>query len=190
MIPTLETARLVLQPLNWETLAEDAAQAQPLFAQWEIVQHLNNKVPWPYPEDGVLAYYRDLALPAMDRGEEWHWTLRLKSAPAQIVGSIGLHRGEINRGFWLAQPWHGQGLMTEAVLAVNDYWFNVLGHPTLRVSKAVANQTSRRISEKTGMRLVGAGESEYVSGRLPSETWEITAAEWKDWKDRNCRQPA
>jgi hypothetical protein len=40
------------------------------------------------------------------------------------------------------------------------------------------------------MRIVATGENDYVSGRLPSETWEITAAEWKDWKDRNCRQPA
>jgi RimJ/RimL family protein N-acetyltransferase len=185
MIPALQTPRLILEPLSWETLAQDAAHVQPLFAQWEIVQHLNAKVPWPYPADGVLSYYRDLALPAMDRGEEWHWTLRLKTAPAQIIGSIGLHLGEINRGFWLAQPWQGQGLMTEAVLAVNDYWFNVLGHPRLRVSKAVANQTSRRVSEKTGMRIVATGESDYVSGHLPSETWEITAADWQDWKDRN-----
>jgi len=182
MTAALETDRLILQPLNWETVEKDAAQVQPLFAQWEIVQHLNAKVPWPFPADGVAAYYRDLALPAMDRGEEWHWTLRLKTTPTQIIGSIGLMLGEINRGFWLAKPWQGQGLMAEAVIAANDYWFNVLGQPTLRTSKAVANQTSRRISEKTGMRIVATGESDYVSGRLPSETWEITAEEWQSWR--------
>ena len=185
MIPTLQTPRLILQPLSWQTLAEDAARVQPLFAQWEIVQHLNAKVPWPFPEDGVLTYYRDLALPAMDRGEEWHWTLRLQSAPTQIIGAIGLMLGEINRGFWLAQPWQGQGLMTAAVIAANDYWFDTLSQPTLRTSKAVANQTSRRISEKMGMTVIATGESDYVSGRLPSETWEITATEWKEWKDRH-----
>ena len=182
MIATLQTLRLLLVPLTWQTLAEDAAQVQPLFAQWEIIQHLNAKVPWPYPPDGALTYYRDLALPAIARGDEWHWTLRLKENPNQIIGAIGLMLGEINRGFWLAQPWQRHGLMTEAVIAANDYWFEILGQPTLRTNKAIANQTSRQISQKMGMTVISTRESDYVAGRLPSETWEITADRWKEWK--------
>jgi ribosomal-protein-alanine N-acetyltransferase len=67
---------------------------------------------------------------------------------------------------------------------VNDYWFDVLGFPVLRAPKAIANIGSRRISEKTGMRLVERLEREYVSGRMPSEIWEITADEWRAWKSR------
>jgi RimJ/RimL family protein N-acetyltransferase len=69
--------------------------------------------------------------------------------------------------------------MTEAVVVVNDYWFDVLGFPVLRAPKAVANVASRRISEKTGMRLVATLERDYVSGRLPAEIWEITVEEWR-----------
>jgi ribosomal-protein-alanine N-acetyltransferase len=69
--------------------------------------------------------------------------------------------------------------MTEAVVVVNDYWFDVLGFPVLRAPKALANVASRRISEKTGMRLVATLERDYVSGRLPAEIWEITAEEWR-----------
>jgi len=181
MTPTLQTRRLTLRPLQ----LEDAGQVQPLFARWEIVQHLNSKVPWPFPSDGVLTYYRESALPAIARGEEWHWTLRLRSAPRIIIGSIGLMQGEINRGFWLATEWQGHGLMTEAVIAANDYWFNVLNFPVLRTSKAIANTTSRRISEKTGMRIIATGDYDYVCGQLPSETWEITAEEWRSWRSAN-----
>ncbi|HEX4321146.1 MAG TPA: GNAT family N-acetyltransferase [Acidobacteriaceae bacterium] len=181
MIPTLETPHLTLHPLQ----LEDAAQVEPLFAQWEIVQHLNNRVPWPFPPDGALTYYREDALPAMARGEEWHWTLRLKTASDQIIGAIGLFKGDNNRGFWLGLPWQGKGFMTEAVIAVNDYWFDTLQFPVLRAPKAVANVTSRRISEKTGMRIVSTGEGDYVSGRLPTETWEITAEEWRAWRKEN-----
>jgi RimJ/RimL family protein N-acetyltransferase len=180
MTPTLETPRLILQPL---TLA-DAPLLQPLFAQWEVVQYLNDKVPWPYPENGVETYYRDSALPAIARGEEWHWTLRLKTAPTEPIGSIGLFLARDNhRGFWLAAQHHGKGLMTEAVVAVNDYWFDVLKQPMLRTPKASANRTSIRISEKTGMRLVATTTANFVSGQLPSETWEITAEEWRNWKE-------
>jgi [ribosomal protein S5]-alanine N-acetyltransferase len=76
-------------------------------------------------------------------------------------------------------PWHRQGLMTEAVVAVNDYWFDVLGFKVLRAPKAVANVASRRISEKTGMRLIATLERDYVFDRLPAEIWEITAEEWR-----------
>jgi RimJ/RimL family protein N-acetyltransferase len=74
--------------------------------------------------------------------------------------------------------------MSEACEWVNDFWFERLGMPVLRVAKAAGNLASRRISEKQGMRLAGTGERDYVSGRLPSEIWEITAEEWREWKTR------
>jgi len=62
---------------------------------------------------------------------------------------------------------------------VTEYWFDVLQFPLLRVPKAVANLASRRISEKQGMRIVAVEERDYVSGRLPTEIWELTAGEWR-----------
>jgi ribosomal-protein-alanine N-acetyltransferase len=174
VVPHLQTSRLLLRPLE----LADAVQAQLLFPHWEIVRYLANTVPWPYPQDGAYIYYRDAALPAMDRGDQWHWTLRLKTEPDRLIGSVSLMKGENNRGFWLGLPWHGQGLMTEACEAVTDYWFNSLKYPVLRAPKAIANTASRRISEKSGMRMVAREDRDYVSGRLPSEIWEITAEEW------------
>lgn len=175
VVPHLQTARLFLRPLE----LADAPQTQLLFPHWEIVRYLAKTVPWPYPPDGAYTYYRDAALPAMDRGDQWHWTLRLKTEPDRLIGSVSLINGEkTNRGFWLGLPWHGQGLMTEACEAVTDFWFNTLRFTVLRAPKAAANTASRRISAKSGMRLVAREEHEYVSGRLPTEIWEITAEEW------------
>jgi RimJ/RimL family protein N-acetyltransferase len=181
MIPVGETKRLLLYPLA----LDDAAQIQELFPHWEIVRYMLNRVPWPYPADGAIQFIRDFALPAIARGEQWVWALRLKTAPNRIVGVLDLRRGgEDNRGFWLGLPWQGQGLMTEACAWANDFWFDALGFPVLCVSKAQANTASRRISEKQGMRLVGTMEKDYVSGRLPTEIWEITAGEWRAGKAR------
>ena len=176
MTPPLETPRLLLRPLE----IADAEQIQILFPHWEIVRYLATQVPWPYPVDGALDFIRDMALPAVESGEAWDWTLRLKSNPRQIIGSIDLRKKENdNRGFWLGLPWQGQGLMTEACEAVTDFWFNRLNSPVLRAPKAVGNAASRRISEKQGMRLVATEDRDYVSGRFPSEIWEITAEEWR-----------
>jgi [ribosomal protein S5]-alanine N-acetyltransferase len=179
MPPVLETPRLLLRPLE----LADAEQIERIFPHWEVVRYLNAIVPWPFPAGAALTHIRDSALPAMASGNEWHWTLRLKSAPDELIGRISLYRSDQNqRGFWLGVPWHGQGLMTEAVIAANDFWFDVLGFPVLRAPKAAANIASRRISEKTGMRLVGTKESDYVSGRMPGEMWEITAEEWRAFR--------
>ena len=185
MTYVLETKRLWLRPLE----LADAEQIQILFPHWEIVQFLAGRVPWPYPPDGALTYCRDLALPAVRRGEEWHWTLRLKSEPSRVIGSISLMKAaNHNRGFWLGLPWQAQGLMSEACDAVTDYWFDVLRFPVLRVPKAIGNEASRRISERQGMRLVATQELEFVSGRLPAEIWELAAEEWRASRSlRNTR---
>jgi [ribosomal protein S5]-alanine N-acetyltransferase len=181
MMPEGQTARLILRPLA----LEDAEQIQEIFPRWEIVQYLRNIVPWPYPPGGAADYIRKMALPAMERGEEYHWTLRLRGEPERVIGVISLKTNDDDhRGFWLGVPWHGQGLMSEACVWANDFWFETLGFPLLRASKAVANTASRRISERQGMRLVGVHEKDYVAGRLPSESWEITAEEWRAWKER------
>jgi ribosomal-protein-alanine N-acetyltransferase len=175
VIPALQTRRLILNALE----LVDAAQIQVLFSDWEIVRFLTVAVPWPYPSDGAHTWCRDMALRAMERGDAWHWTIRLRDKPLQIIGCISLMRNDRdNRGFWLGRPWQGAGLMTEAVDVVTDFWFNTLNFPVLRVPKAVPNAASRRISEKQGMRVIAIEERDYVSGRFPAEVWEITADEW------------
>jgi ribosomal-protein-alanine N-acetyltransferase len=176
MTPTLETARLLLTPLR----LEDAEQVQRIFPQWEIVQFLNAHVPWPFPADGVRHFYLEQALPAIERGDQWAWTIRLNTSRDQVIGAIDLIRGEENnRGFWLAPEYRNRGLMSEAVIAVNDFWFDILGFPLMRIPKAIANTASRRISEKTGMRVVALKpEHDFVCGHLPAEIWELTREEW------------
>lgn len=174
-LPTLTTSRLTLRPLE----LADAPAIQALFPQWEIVRYLADRVPWPYPADGALSFMRDVALPAMRQGREWHWTIRLLSEPQTLIGAISLSDEEDNnRGFWLAPQWQRQGLMQEACEAVTAYWFEVLQRPLLRAPKALLNLASRRISERSGMRLVEIIEKDYVSGRFPSELWEISREEW------------
>ena len=153
---------------------------QALFPQWKVVRYLARHVPWPYPADGALTYIRDVALPAMRKGVEWHWSIRRKDAPDPLIGVISLmDEPGNNRGFWLDPAWQGHGLMSEAAEAVTKFWFETLGRPVLHAPKAAANVRSRRISERSGMRLTARVERDYVSGRLPAEIWEITRDEWR-----------
>ncbi|KAF2405760.1 GNAT family N-acetyltransferase [Pseudomonas antarctica] len=179
MQPTLFTERLILRPLT----LEDVEGVQQQFAQWEVVRYLNAEVPWPYPADGARRYLEQVALPAMARGEQWHWSIRLNSAPEQLIGNISLmDQQDDNRGFWLGPQWQGQGLMTEASAAVTEYWFEVLKRPLMRVPKAAPNEASRRISARTGMRLIRTDEGQFVEGSFARDIWEMTREEWLQLK--------
>ncbi|HJQ60329.1 MAG TPA: GNAT family N-acetyltransferase [Vineibacter sp.] len=185
MTPRLETERLLLLPLA----LDDAPAIQRLFPQWRIVRYLNPRVPWPYPSDGAETHLRTIALPAVEHGEEWYWSLRLKLAPDVLIGIIHLIAAKStetdNRGFWIDPAHQGRGLATEAANAVTDFWFNTLGFHHFRTSKAAPNRGSSRVTEKQGMRLTGTSERDYVGGRYATEIWEITREEWNARRRRD-----
>lgn len=175
-ITPLFTARLHLLPLT----IDDAPAIQRIFQKWEILRWMDGKIPWPYPADGAETFLKGIALPAMVRGEAWHWSVRPKGELNRLIGVISLMDvPDDNRGFWLDTEWQGQGMMTEASDAVTDYWFGTLGRTHLRVPKAARNAASRRISERQGMRVVRRFQKALVSGRQDMELWEISRDEWR-----------
>jgi RimJ/RimL family protein N-acetyltransferase len=175
--PTFHTPRLLLTPLQ----LTDAPAIQRLFAHWEVVRYLDSRVPWPYPEEGALSYVRDIALPAIAAGREWHWMIRLHAEPAQSIGSISLYdQPGNNRGFWLAPQWQGKGYMREACEVITAYWFETLLRPVMQVPKAVDNHASRRVSEHEGMQMIGVQQGHFVSGPMLKEIWQMNCAEWLD----------
>ena len=177
--PVFRTERLILRPVA----PADIPRIQELFPHWEIVRFLNARVPWPYPEDGALQFYRNVVFPAVEHGDKWIWAICPKEAPDSLIGVVELRAGrDEHRGFWLGLPWQGRGIMTEACEPVTEFWFNVLGQPRLVVGKAVANTASSRVSVKQNATLLRIEERDYVSGRLPTEVWELTRDDWNGRK--------
>jgi ribosomal-protein-alanine N-acetyltransferase len=173
--PDSGNPRMTLRPLD----LADSDAVQRVFPRWQIVQVMSRTIPWPYPADGALTYIRDIAIPNMEAGTAWHWSIRLLEAPERLIGIISLmDEPDNNRGFWLIPEWWGRRLTTEAAQVVTDYWFETLGKPVLRVWKATASVQSRRISESAGMRIIASEDRDYVSGRLPADLWETTREEW------------
>ncbi len=57
----------------------------------------------PYPaEVAPTNISSKVALPAIEREEQWVLTLRVKTAPDRVIGVLNLRKGdEDNCGFWL-----------------------------------------------------------------------------------------
>ena len=73
----------------------------------------------------------------------------------QLVGMCGFNtidllnrRGAI--GYWLAEEYNGQGIMTRAVRGLVDYAFKKLELHRVEISAGVENHQSRKIAERLG----------------------------------------
>jgi RimJ/RimL family protein N-acetyltransferase len=176
--PTIQTRRLILRPLA----LSDAPAIQRHFNNWNIIKNLASVVPWPYPDDGAEPFIK-LQLEKIAAGEEiYQWVLALKSGDGEAIGNIrftpGPDQPKGNRGFWLAEPYWNEGLMTEAIAAVNDFAFRTLAIESFYVCNAVSNVASRRVKQKTGAEFVGYIEIPHHNGQTKSERWRMTRESW------------
>jgi len=100
-----------------------------------------------------------------------------KYAPVDAVGPVHI-------GYWLGEPFWGQGLATEAVHALVDHAFTYHDIEELQGSCRVTNPASRRVLVKSGfqfrdqamIRSIGAG------GSVPIERYTLERAVWKSLK--------
>jgi [ribosomal protein S5]-alanine N-acetyltransferase len=179
----ITTDRLVLRPLS----LQDAPAIQKYFPHWDIVRHLSAEaITWPYPPDGAEKFLRNIALPAMARGEDWYVGITRKDDPApEVIGVVHLRRDTAsgNRGIWLAADFQGRGYMQEAVTALNDYAFDVLGFDRLIIKNAADNTASRKLKQKTAARHIATvPASHYLDGCPAQDIWELTAMEWRGFR--------
>jgi RimJ/RimL family protein N-acetyltransferase len=142
------TPRLLLRP----GFPEDAPALATAIGDEAIVRNLAT-APWPYrmrDAEAFLARSRDPVLPSFlifERGT---------GAP-QLVGSCGLGRrpsGSIELGYWIARPFWGRGLATEACSALVDI-ARTLGLASLEGSHFIDNPASGRVLEKLGFEPLG-----------------------------------
>ncbi|MEN0064412.1 MAG: GNAT family N-acetyltransferase [Myxococcota bacterium] len=174
--PVLETRRLRLEPVE----LRHAPDLQRHFNDWEIIRNLATSVPWPYPDNGVVTFFEGNLLPRIANGTTYAWALVLRDTNE----GIGLLEWRFDdgpaghRGFWIGRAHQRQGLMTEAVTALQDYAFIECGFERMVVLNAAVNTASRRIKEKTGARLLDTVELPHHSGASETQRWEITREGW------------
>lgn len=176
LTPVIETDRLILRPLS----EADAPRIQKLFPNPELLHYMAAAIPWPYPDDGAITFVR-YCLSGMDRGERFTWAITEKEGDDGAIGVIDLFptNPDDNRGFWLGVPYQGKGYMTEAVAAVNDFAFDVLGLDRLILNNAEGNVGSHRLKEKAGATILEINEDvPYVGGIYRQIRWTLTREQW------------
>jgi RimJ/RimL family protein N-acetyltransferase len=144
------TERLLLRP----GFAEDARDLARAIGEEAIVRNLA-RAPWPYGEEDARAFLtadRDPLHPAL------LMVMRTAGRP-QIVGGVGYGpRGnpdELELGYWVARPYWGLGLATEAGRAVLAM-ARASGVRRLHAGHFVDNPASGAVLRKLGFRPTGS----------------------------------
>jgi ribosomal-protein-alanine N-acetyltransferase len=178
----LKTDRLILRPI----VESDILSYQRYFNNYAVLRYLNAIIPWPYPDDGVQHFYREVIVPNQGK-DRWFWAIARKNHEAELIGTIDLSRNGSpeNRGFWLAEPFWGKGYMTEAVSIIHDFAFDNLGFSRMILCNAKGNIASRRVKEKTGATLLRVEPATFVDASLRErEVWELSKSQWYAFRDR------
>ena len=146
---TIETERLLLRKLRVE-------DAQDMFENWASDPEVIKFMPWRVLENVDEArelieywagdYFKD---------DYFNWAIVYKEND-KVIGNIWV--GQLNE--WieaadmaccLGRSYWNQGIMTEALMSVMDYLFDVVGVNRITGSRAANNPASGRIMEKAGM---------------------------------------
>lgn len=175
----LVTKRLTLRPPALPD-ADDIAEG---LSNWNVARMLG-PVPFPYfPEDAEDW----LAGPAA-RPEGLVYTIHRE----KLIGVVSLEGGgsEPRLGYWLAEPWHGHGYMTEAATALLDHAFATRVMTGVTSSVFADNPASLRLQEKLGFRITGARQifSRSRDAMVDALTTRLDAVDWVQAGRRKQRE--
>lgn len=141
--------------------------------QAAYIEHLKEKqiydqtlaIPYPYTAEDAQWWVNHVAENTRKQGRSSQWAIR--RTDGYLIGGIGFHGAEIGKthtselGYWLAKPYWGKGLMTEAVKKVTAFAFEEFGLVRISAHVFYFNQGSARVLEKAGFTFEGTLRKHY-----------------------------
>ena len=131
------------------------------------LEHLQEKqiydqtlnIPYPYTESDAEWWINHITEETQKLGRSINWAIR--NPNHLLIGGIGFQHFELGQshqaelGYWLAKPYWGKGIITEATKKVTDFAFSELGLVRVTATVFEFNLGSARVLEKAGFQLEG-----------------------------------
>ena len=175
------TRRLVLRrpaPADAPAIAHIANNAK--VARWLT------RMPHPYDESDARTWIGTVS--GEDAGECAFVITRRDAGRETILGACGLNRETefdlAQIGYWVGEPYWGQGIATEAVQGLVDHVFTTSDLDAIGVSCRVTNVASRRVIEKCGFQYGGLdmAQSRFENAVVPVFAFKLTRRIWESLK--------
>jgi ribosomal-protein-serine acetyltransferase len=103
-----------------------------------------------------------------------------------LLRSIDWSARRTEAGYWIAERYAGQGLVTRAAASLLDYVFDELKLEHVTLQMAVQNHRSRAVAERLGFSHEGTLRHAYAypSGILDHDIYGLLADEWRSGEVR------
>lgn len=176
------TERLLLRP-GWE---EDAVPLAAAIGDEAILTKLA-KAPSPYRIADAQEY---LAREREEGDADFLILARTAGAP-RLVGGVGLQQDgrDLELGYWIARPYWGLGLATEAARAVIDIARHTLRRQRLVSGHFIDNPASGRVLSKLGFKPTGEIVARMCRARGHTVPCRLFAMDFGDADDSNTGIP-
>lgn len=146
--PHLTTPRLLLRPFT----EADIPSLIALAGNYEVAKNTLN-IPHPYTEADAR-HWLHLTQQGHKQRTAYAFALELR-ATGEFIGGIGLtlepRFDRAEAGYWLGQPYWGQGLATEALEVLLRLGFETLGLNKIYATHHTENLASGQVMRKNGM---------------------------------------
>ena len=177
----LVTPRLILRDFR----EEDLPDVHALRSEPEVARFMDFA---PETVEQSRAWLGEVIFHNCKRPREAYNLAIVHGVEDRVIGWIGIGRsgryrgeGELGFGYMLHRAYWGRGYATEAVRALLDFGFNLLGGRRASAWCYVGNHASGRVLEKAGLRFERRyQETEPKSGQLAEcLEYAIRAEEWR-----------
>ncbi|MGD1848964.1 MAG: GNAT family N-acetyltransferase [Salibacteraceae bacterium] len=147
---------------------------------WEIAKNMTDGFPHPYTRQAGERFIEKAS-----QGSPI--TIFAIDIAGEAVGGIGIHpQTDIHRqnaelGYWLAEPFWGQGIISKAIGEMVDFAFSTLNINRVFARPFGTNVASQKVLEKNGFTLEGRFVEVLIkNGELNNEL--VYAIRRKHWK--------
>ena len=116
---------------------------------YNIAKFLTNGFPHPYTEEDGRKFISSVS----NNNPVNVFAIEVED---EAVGAIGIfpqsdiHEKNAEMGYWLAEPFHGNGIMTRAIGEIVEYGFKTFDITRIFARPFSTNPTSQRVLEKAG----------------------------------------
>lgn len=137
-------------------LLSDAEALAAILSNRETLNNLRDGLPYPYTKKDAEDYINFIL--NAEPNDTFAFAIEIDG---KVVGNIGafrqgnIHRRTAELGYYLAEEYHGKGIMTSAVEQLCDKLFSETDILRIFAEPFAYNIGSRRVLEKAGFRLEG-----------------------------------
>ncbi len=172
--PVITTPRLTLRRPDKDDVADIA-----FLANNPKVASMIARMPFPYSAADARSFVERNAAGGPNGGV-YAVTMR---ATGRFIGCAGLDTSKGNGlelGYWLGEPFWGQGFATEAAHALVDLAFEKSDVPRITAACRLTNPASRRVIQKSGFQHAGIGMmNSLAAGSVSIERFVLDRKTWE-----------